>query len=128
MVYYHPTKVVLECSKLSPKEFTGYLHCDGYSGYNAVESVRLVYCFAYFGGNFSKQFVGRKKHGYSAAQTVKQLDKWFCPEKKWKDFSPEAIKLSATRTASIIYCFYEWMATMNLLQKSRVGCSRSIIV
>ena len=42
-----------------------------------------------FGGNFSKQFKRKEKHGYSAAQAVKQLDKWFVLEKKWKDFSPE---------------------------------------
>jgi transposase len=88
--YHHDESRAGDVPKTFLKEFTGYLHCDGYSGYNAVESVRLVYCFAHVRRKFFEAIPkGKKNTDIPAAQAVKQLDKWFVLEKKWKDFSPE---------------------------------------
>ncbi|WP_414625398.1 IS66 family transposase [Enterococcus faecium] len=70
------TKVVLEMfEKLFSKEFTGYLHCDGYSGYNAVESVRLVYCFAHVRRKFFRNNSKRKEKTRIFPQ-LKQSNNW----------------------------------------------------
>lgn len=48
-----------------PKEFlegfSGYLHCDGYSGYNKVESVTLVCCLAHARRKFFEAIPAEKR-------------------------------------------------------------------
>lgn len=39
------------------KDFTGYLHVDGYKGYNAVENVTIVNCFAHLRRKFNDIYV-----------------------------------------------------------------------
>ncbi|BCZ36240.1 hypothetical protein GVanDAA622_09310 [Enterococcus faecium] len=119
------TKVVLEMFETFLKEFTGYLHCDGYSGYNAVESVRLVYCFAHVRRKFFEAIPkGKKNTDIPAAQAVKQLDKWFVLEKKWKDFSPEKrLSCRQQELRPLFIAFYEWMATIDPVAKSKLDAA-----
>ncbi|WP_274599774.1 IS66 family transposase [Enterococcus faecium] len=66
----------------------------------------------------------KEKHGYSAAQAVKQLDKWFVLEKKWKDFSPEKrLSCRQQELRPLFIAFYEWMATIDPVAKSKLDAA-----
>ena len=84
MVYYHHDEGRSgEVPKKFLNEFSGYLHCDGYAGYNAVENVQLVYCLAHARRKFFEAIPkGKKDTEIPAAQAVKKMDKWFSLEKK----------------------------------------------
>ena len=101
--------------KLFSRSLQG-IYTVGYSGYNAVESVRLVYCFAHVRRKFFEAIPkGKKNTDIPAAQAVKQLDKWFVLEKKWKDFSPEKrLSCRQQELRPLFIAFYEWMATVLL--------------
>ncbi|HFJ6805173.1 TPA: IS66 family transposase, partial [Enterococcus faecium] len=123
--YHHDESRAGDVPKTFLKEFTGYLHCDGYSGYNAVESVRLVYCFAHVRRKFFEAIPkGKKNTDIPAAQAVKQLDKWFVLEKKWKDFSPEKrLSCRQQELRPLFIAFYEWMATIDPVAKSKLDAA-----
>ncbi|VTQ67613.1 IS66 family transposase [Enterococcus hirae] len=78
-----------------------------------------------FGGNFSKQFQKERKNtDIPAAQAVKQLDKWFVLEKKWKDFSPEKrLSCRQQELRPLFIAFYEWMATIDPVAKSKLDAA-----
>ncbi|MDU5336183.1 IS66 family transposase [Enterococcus sp.] len=53
IVYYHHAETSAgEVPKQFLSDFKGYLHCDGYAGYHAVEEVTLVNCLGHARRNF----------------------------------------------------------------------------
>ncbi|WP_367950634.1 IS66 family transposase [Enterococcus faecium] len=55
------------------KEFTGYLHCDGYSEQCRGKFMRLVYCFAHVRRKFFETIPRKEKHGYSRSSSSQTI-------------------------------------------------------
>jgi len=68
--------------------YSGYLHTDGYSGYNGVEDVRRCQCWAHVRRGFADCLKGKKpeeKKGTLAEKGFVYCNKLFLLEQKFKD-------------------------------------------
>lgn len=130
MVYYHHDEGRSgEVPKKFLNAFSGYLHCDGYAGYNAVENVQLVYCLAHARRKFFEAIPkGKKDTEIPAAQAVKKMDKWFSLEKKWQDLSPEErLVLRQQDLRPLFDAFYDWLSTLNPVTKSKLDIATQYV-
>ena len=72
------------------KGFSGYLQTDGYSAYNAVESVTRVGCWAHARRKWVDCFEGKKPvEGSQSEKAFAYVEKLFALEACWKDMSPD---------------------------------------
>lgn len=123
IVYYHHDESRSgDVPKSFLKDFHGYLHCDGYAGYQAVEHTKLVYCLAHARRKFFEAIPkGSKNTTIPAAQAVKQLDNWFAFERKWATLSPEKrLELRKNELRPKFLAFYEWLSSLNPVPKSKL--------
>jgi transposase len=70
--------------------YSGYLHTDGYSGYNGVENIRRCQCWAHVRRGFADCLKGKKpeeKKGTLAEKGLAYCNKLFLLEQKFKDLS-----------------------------------------
>lgn len=97
------------------EDFKGYLHCDGYGGYDAlsnqIEKIILVACWYHVRRRFVKVARVNRKQGlaYQALRMIRQLSDI---EKKAKaqNLSPEQIKELRLREAvPILNQFHAWL-------------------
>ena len=105
------------------KGFKGYLHCDGYKGYNSIEDVERIGCLAharrYFFEAIPKKAAADAK---TAAQTgVAYYDRLFMIERAIKDLPPEEIKRQREeKEAPILEELFEWIKTLHPTSGSRL--------
>lgn len=105
------------------KGFKGYLHCDGYQGYNSLEDVIRIGCLAharrYFFEAIPKKAAADAK---TAAQTgVAYYNRLFMIERAIKDLPPEEIKRQREeKEAPILEEFFEWIKTLHPSSGSRL--------
>lgn len=128
IVYYHHDESRSgEVPKKFLKHFTGYLHCDGYAGYNAVENVQLVFCLAHARRKFFEAIPkGNKKQDIPATQAVRKMDQWFALEKKWQILSPEErLEKRQAELKPSFEEFYEWLGTLQPVAKSKLALAVS---
>lgn len=73
------------------KDFKGYVHFDGYSGYNKLKDITRVGCWAYLRRKFVEATPMKKPDGPpTSAETGRQYcDKLFTFEDSLKDLSSE---------------------------------------
>ena len=72
------------------KGFSGYLQTDGYSAYNAVESVVRVGCWAHARRKWVDCFADKKPvEGSQSEKAFAYVEKIFALEARWKDLSPD---------------------------------------
>ena len=72
------------------KGFSGYLQTDGYSAYNAVESVVRVGCWAHARRKWVDCFEGKKPvEGSQSEKAFAYVEKIFALEARWKDLPPD---------------------------------------
>lgn len=127
-----------------PKEFlegfSGYLHCDGYSGYNKVESVTLVCCLAHARRKFFEAIPSGKRKNLklldidsekeiemtkdiSVLVKEKKLpaevcfaycNKIFFLERQYKDMDPEERKQEREKTERPVWNeFYKYLESFD---------------
>lgn len=124
IVYYHHAE---SRAGTVPKEFLsgfkGYLHCDGYTGYNSVMDVKLVYCLAHARRKFFEAIPKNSQAEQTPAiVVVKMLDIWFELERKWKEYSIEQ-RFEERRDClkPLVNNFYEWLDTFVAVPKSKLA-------
>lgn len=108
------------------KGFKGYLHTDAYQGYEAVEDVTRVFCFAHLRRYFVEAMPKDGKN-HSASLCVKALgyiNKLFEKESDLKGLSPEnrhAQRLKKEKP--ILEAFWAWAesAQLEVLPKTKLG-------
>ncbi|WP_414625369.1 IS66 family transposase [Enterococcus faecium] len=97
-----------------------------------MESVRLVYCFAHVRRKFSEAIQKEERKKTRIFPQLKQSNNWInglvLKKKKWKDFSQKRLSCRQQELRHYLCFFYEWMATIDPVAKSRTGYSRSICV
>ena len=108
--------------------FEGYLHVDGYPGYNSIPDVTLVGCWAHARRKFDEALkalpADQKKVDVPAKEALKQINALFRLERDFKELSDseryaKRLKLSGP----LVDQFYEWLACQRprVLPKSAFG-------
>ncbi|MED1603678.1 IS66 family transposase [Alkalihalophilus marmarensis] len=116
----HPRKF------LSP--FQGYLHVDGYAGYNGISNVKLVGCWAHARRKFDEALKALPKEEQSkdvlAKEGLKFCNQLFAIEREIKDLSfPERHQIRLEKSRPLLGAFSAWLRTQTpkVLPKSALG-------
>jgi hypothetical protein len=110
------------------KDFQGYLHVDGYAGYNAVtcgDSVTRVGCMAHARRYFAEaKKVGSGKSESTANEALEYFTKLYAVEKQCKDLLPEErFNKRHLESKPILDQFLIWWsdAVLKVPPKSKIG-------
>ena len=107
------------------KGFTGYHHCDGYSGYNKLEGVKRCACWAHLRRKFVEAMPNKSAKG--APKTNAQIgrdycDKLFRIEGELADLSPQERQLKRLELEKpVLEAFWRWLESLNPLKGSALG-------
>ena len=105
------------------KGFTGYVHCDGWNGYDKVENIKRVGCWAharrYFKG--SDKCAGKHQGLFNRCGAGIFVDrKIFSTEDKITD-AEEIKKIRETKGKEAVNGFFNFCETAEALPKSLTG-------
>ena len=112
------------------KEFNGFLQTDGYQGYNSVENVTQVGCFAHAKRGFTDTLKALPKDAETsktnAEEGLKFCDKLFKLEKEYRKekLTPEEIyEKRLEKTEPVLQDFSAWLKTKEkqVLPKTSLG-------
>src|SRR5699024_8576189 len=108
--------------------FQGYLHGDGYAGYNEMSSVILVGCWAHARRKFTEALKALSESAKTTYVKAKEglefCNQLFEIERKLKDVSPnERYEQRLERSQPIMEAFSAWLReqTPKVLSKSALG-------
>ena len=103
--------------------FRGYVHCDGWSGYDKLEEAKRVGCWAHARRYFKEAMdVQEDKTDYStiAGQGFLRIEKVFSTENKITD-TKKIKEIRATSGKEAVNEFFEFCETVETLPKSLTG-------
>lgn len=107
------------------KGFSGYVHSDGFSGYNKLTGVTRCGCWAHLRRKFTEALPKGKASGANGSQAQTGIgfcDKLFTIEEKLQDMSPEDRYTKRLELAKpVLEAFWSWLETVNALQGSKLG-------
>jgi len=107
------------------KGFHGYLHTDGYAGYEKVEDVTRCCCWAHIRRYFVEAIPDRKLKGppITAAEIGRDYcNKLFEIEETLAGLPPDEKKAERLRIEKpILEAFWSWLGTLTLLKGSSLG-------
>lgn len=107
------------------KDFKGYVHSDGYSGYGKLKGVTRCGCWAHLRRKFAEAIPPGKVVGseLSPAETGRAYcDKLFAIEDDLKDLSPEdRYNQRLDREKPVLEAFWSWLETVNPLRGSKLA-------
>jgi transposase len=108
------------------KNFSGFLHADGYDGYHKLPAgITVVGCWAHLRRKFDEmlQTLPKDKRGPSdAAKGVAYCDKLFHLEKQFALLSPEErLKERERLSKPLVEEFYTWVGSLRVLPKTLMG-------
>ena len=131
IVYYHHAETRAgEVPKKFLRDFKGYLHCDGYTGYNAVEEVTLVYCLVHARRKFFEAIPkNNKNETLPAWVAVKMMDIWFQLEREWSTLSAEErLEKRQAYLKPLFVNFYEWLGSFTAVPKSKLDTAVNYVL
>lgn len=107
------------------KDFKGYVHSDGYSGYNKLTDITRVGCWAHLRRKFVEAFPQRKDPDApltSAEIGLQYCDKLFAIEDSLKDLSSEERFCKRLELEKpVLEAFWCWLDSINALKGSALG-------
>jgi transposase len=108
------------------KDFSGYLHTDGYNGYHKLpENITVVGCWAHLRRKLFdalKTLPKDKQSGSNAAKGVDYCDKLFHFEKQFASLTPENRRKERERLSEhLMDEFFNWMEHLNALPNTLLG-------
>lgn len=106
------------------KDFHGYLQTDGYSGYNDVENVTHVGCWAHLRRKFDEAVKSQPKGTKtgSAVEGLAYCTKLFMIEQELQDLTPEErYEERLKREKPLLDQFKAWADTRQVSPKSKLG-------
>ncbi len=107
------------------KDFKGYVHSDGYSGYNKLSNITRVGCWAHLRRKFFEAIPSRKASNApptSAEIGCQYCDKLFAIEDSLKGLSPEErFSKRLELEKPVLEAFWCWLDSINALKGSALG-------
>ncbi|MFZ7131281.1 MAG: IS66 family transposase [Eubacteriales bacterium] len=108
------------------KGFNGYLHTDGFSGYNKLEDIHHCMCWAHVRRYFTEALPQDMKSPEATlpAKGIAYCNQLFDWERKFKDLSPEDRKIKRLeKEKPVLEAFWSWVESSNekVLPKSKIG-------
>lgn len=107
------------------KDFKGYVHSDGYSGYNKLKSIIRVGCWAHLRRKFVEAIPAKKHPGDlpTSAEIGRQYcDKLFAIEDTLKNLTPEERFCKRLELEKpVLEAFWCWLDSVNALKGSALG-------
>ncbi len=108
------------------KGFSGYLHTDGYTGYNKVENIKRCLCWAhlrrYFNDSLPKDM--KSEEATLPSQGIAYINKLFEWEREFKNLTPEIRQIKRLeKEKPLLEAFWSWLkiANQKVLPKSKIG-------
>ena len=107
------------------KDFEGFVHSDGYSGYNKLTSITRCGCWAHLRRKFIEAIP--KKTGTDEPLTNAEIGRDYCNqlfeiERDLKHLSPEDRRLKRLELEKpILEAFWCWLENLNVLNGSALG-------
>lgn len=108
------------------KGFTGYLHTDGYTGYNKVENIQRCLCWAHL-RRYLKDALPKDMNSEEAtlpSQGIAYINKLFEWEREFKNLTPEQRQIKRLeKEKPLLEAFWSWLeiANQKVLPKSKIG-------
>lgn len=107
------------------KDIKGYVHSDGYSGYNKLDGITRCGCWAHLRRKFVEAIPQKKEEGtpFTAAETGRDYcNRLFKLEDELKDLTPGERKLKRLELEKpVLEAFWRWLDTLQLLKGSALG-------
>lgn len=107
------------------KDFEGFVHSDGFSGYNKLTGIIRCGCWAHLRRKFVEAVPGKKVPGTSPTNAEigrDYCDRLFEIERGLKDLSPEERKVKRLELEKpILEAFWCWLENLNVLSGSALG-------
>ena len=107
------------------KDFKGYVHSDGYSGYNKLDGITRCGCWAHLRRKFVEAIPDKK--AADAPLTSAEIGRDFCNqlfkvEESLKDLTPkERFCKRLELEKPILEAFWCWLESLNVLKGSALG-------
>lgn len=107
------------------KDFQGYVHSDGYSGYNKLTGIIRIGCWAHLRRKFVEAIPAKKSPGdpLTSAEIGRQYcDKLFAIEDSLKGLPPkERMSKRLELEKPVLEAFWCWLDSVNALKGSALG-------
>ena len=106
------------------KDFKGYVHSDGYSGYNKLTGIIRCGCWAHLRRKFIEAIPQRKSiEGLTNAEIGRNYcDQLFMIERDLKDLSPAERKIKRLELEKpVLEAFWCWLENLEVLKGSVLG-------
>ena len=107
------------------KDFQGYVHSDGYSGYNKLTGITRIGCWAHLRRKFVEAIPTKKSPGdpLTSAEIGRQYcDKIFAIEDSLKGLTSEERKVKRLELEKpVLEAFWCWLDSVNALKGSSLG-------
>ena len=121
---YHPSRSGDNAATYL-KDFKGYVHSDGYSGYNKLTEVTRCGCWAHLRRKFVEAIPPGKEaelRGSFAVTGKEYCDKLFAIEDDLKALSPEdRYTQRLDREKPVLEAFWAWLETVNPIRGSKLA-------
>ena len=105
--------------------FNGYVHCDGYSGYNTVTDIQRVGCYAHLRRKFYDAIPIKKKAEsvvVAAEVSVAFCDRLFFLERAYKNKTKkERMQIRLEKEKPIVDEFYNWVYKLKPVKGSKLA-------
>ncbi len=107
------------------KDFTGYLHVDGYQGYNQVENVKIVNCFAHLRRKFydivSSLSEDQKKSSHSLT-ALNYISEIYKKDKECKELAlDKRLAFKEMEIGPLFNRFKDWLNNESLTSQGNYG-------
>ena len=122
---YQPDRKA-EHPKAFLKDFHGYLHADGYSGYHSLpDTVTVVGCWAHARRKFDEVLKGmpeKARTGSLAEKAKRYCDRLFALETQFSKLTPEERRIQRQmQSKPLMEEFFRWLRSLNASSKSAFG-------
>lgn len=115
------------------KDFHGYLHADGYSGYHGLPStITVVGCWAHARRKFDEVLKGMSEKagtGSAAEKAKRYCDRLFAVETESSGLTPEERqKQRQKKSKPLMEEFFRWLRSLNASSKSAFGSAAGYVL
>lgn len=112
------------------QDFKGYLHVDGYTGYNKVDNVTLVHCMAHLRRKFHDVYVSlpeEQKKDSNTTEAMNYIHQIYTLDKKSRELPiNERYKYKQTHIKPLMIKFRDWLNEKQLTSAPESGYGKAV--